>query len=138
MTVIHPRETDYGAEFINALTRDQQRTLWHMRLGHINHRTVSKAHEFADGIPDLPDKDNLHSCPHCLRSKLHKADKVSESKLDLEQVECWDHIQIDFGFMVQRSTRKDDKKTKTKKKSPVKEEDLDNEMMSFPLEVNLT
>ena len=108
-TVVHPLEAVYCTEHINALSRDQQRTLWHMRLGHINHRRLSQAHEFADGIPNLPDKDPLHSCPLCLRAKLHKANRGPPEKIDLEQAECWDHIEIDVGFFVQKSSRKGDK-----------------------------
>ena len=108
-TVIHPLESVYCSEHINALTREQQRTLWHMRLGHINHKRVSQAHKYADGIPKLPDKDSLHSCSFCDRAKLHKAARVKHDDLNPADVECWDHIQVDFAFMVQRSRRHDEK-----------------------------
>ncbi len=121
-TVTHPLESLYCTEHINALTREQQRTLWHMRLGHINHQRIADAHEFADGIPNLPDKDSLHKCPICTRAKLHKAARVATEDLKQDEIECWDHVQIDFGFMVQRSRRHDDPK----------EEDIADEISDSP------
>ena len=47
---------------VNALTRDQSRALWHMRLGHINERLVSDLHKCVDGVPSLSRSDVLHSC----------------------------------------------------------------------------
>ena len=98
-------------EHINQLTREQQRTLWHMRLNHMNHGRVCTAHKFADGIPHLPKTDVLHKCPLCARAKLHKASRVAEDdKFDPDKTDCWEHVQIDFGFMVQRSRRRREKR----------------------------
>ena len=97
---------------VNALSREQQRSLWHMRLGHINERAVSDLHKHVDGIPPLPRSDALHSCPIYAQAKLHKANRGHEEPI--EATECWQDIQIDYGFFVQRS---DGKKKKTKKKA---------------------
>ena len=50
---------------MRALTREQQRALWHMRFGHINERDISNLHKHVDGVPNLPREDALHSCPIC-------------------------------------------------------------------------
>ena len=92
-----------------ALTRDQERALWHMRVGHCNERAVTDLHHFVDGVPNLPRGDPLHRCPMCLRAKLHKADKgpVIPRKAEF----CWQHVQCDFGFFVVKSAGR---KTKAK------------------------
>ncbi len=98
---------------VNALTREQQRSLWHMRLGHINERLVSDLHKYADGVPSLPRADVLHSCPMCARAKLHKANRGDEDTT--AATECWQDIQIDFGFFVQRSSGRQSTSAKKKK-----------------------
>lgn len=90
---------------IRALTTDQQRALWHMRLGHVNHRAVSEVHEYALGAPNLPRADLLHDCPLCKRSKLHKAARGETEEIPSEA--CWQNINIDFGFIVQKSKASD-------------------------------
>ena len=95
---------------IHALTQEQQRMLWHMRLGHTNHRAVADAHKFVNGIPKLPRADLLDDCPICKRTKLHKAARGDLEDIDSE--ECWQHINIDFGFIVQKSSESDRKKKK--------------------------
>ena len=102
-TIIDPLEDYMCPQHINALTNDQRRALWHLRLGHINLPQVVNAHKFADGIPKLPRHDVLHSCPMCLRSKLHKAPSNKTEDIDLDGAECWQHVQMDFGFIVQKS-----------------------------------
>ena len=87
---------------VRALTQDQQRMLWHMRLGHVHHRAVADAHEYVKGIPKLPRADLLHDCPICKRTKLHKAARGDTEEIESE--ECWQHINIDFGFIVQKSS----------------------------------
>ncbi len=83
------------------ISRDQSRLLWHMRLGHTNERVVSDLHKHADGIPPLPRADVLDSCPICARSKLQKANRIPMEEKEAD--ECWQHIQIDHGFIVQKS-----------------------------------
>lgn len=46
-----------------------------------------------------------------LVGKLHKADRVKKEPLNLNKIECWGHIQIDFGFMVKCSHRQGDPKS---------------------------
>ena len=92
---------------VRALTATQQRALWHCRLGHVNERLVSDLHHYVDGIPKLPRSDPISSCPLCKRAKLHKANRGPDELA--EPTACWQDVQIDFGFMVQRS------KSKTKK-----------------------
>ena len=80
-----------------------------MRMNHVNSDAVAKAHEFADGVPKLYKQDVLSSCPLCKRAKLHKANReFADTKIDLESADCFDHIQVDFGFIVQRSRRHGD------------------------------
>ena len=83
---------------VNTLSRDQLRALWHMRLGHINERLVSDLHKYVDGVPALPRSNVLHSCPMCAQAKLHKANCGDTDTT--EATECWQDIQIDFGFFV--------------------------------------
>ncbi len=99
--VDHPVSADLD---VRALTREQTRALWHQRLGHTNERATADLHKTADGIPSLPRADVLDSCPICARSKLHKSDRQPEE--DRPADECWQHIQIDHGFIVQKSKRK--------------------------------
>ena len=102
---------------VHALTADQQRALWHCRLGHTNARSVSDLHKFVDGIPKMARDDPLSSCPLCKRAKLRKADRGPTE--DAEPTECWQMIQIDVGFMIQKS----DKKTKKNVQSEVRNSD---------------
>ena len=62
---VQPMQSVYCSE-VNFLTREQQRTLWHMQLGHVNHKCIADAHKLADSIPDLLNKDSLHLCSFCL------------------------------------------------------------------------
>ena len=95
---------------MNLLTYEQQRDLWHMRLGHIFGRRIGNLHEAADGIPKFQRPDELHKCPMCTRAKLHKA--LRNPTENLECTTCWQDIQVDFGFFVQQSSgRKTSKKT---------------------------
>ena len=87
---------------LHALSADQQRDLWHMRLGHVFPRRVADLYKTADGIPKLLRPDALHKCPMCTRAKLHKANRNQSE--EFECTECWQDIQVDFGFFVQRST----------------------------------
>ncbi len=118
-TVISAEDVaQYCPAHIQQLSLDQQRTLWHMRMNHVNHRRVAEAHKFADGVPKLRQQDVLDSCPLCKRAKLHKANRQAEdTKIDLDSADCFDHIQIDFGFVVQRSSRYSSSSKKQKKKS---------------------
>ena len=100
---------------VRALSREQSRMLWHMRLGHSNARSVSELHKYADGIPSLPRSDVLHTCHMCAQSKLHKADRQPEE--DRPADVCWQHIQIDHGFIVQKSKAKSGGKAR---RSPTK------------------
>ncbi len=85
-----------------------------MRLGHTNERLVSDLHHFVDGIPALPRADVIDSCPICKRAKLHKANR--QQKEDATATECWQDIQIDFGFFVTKSSgKKPSRKAKRKK-----------------------
>ena len=102
-TVINPLEDHLCAHRINALTNDQHRALWHLRLGHINQPQVCNAHKFADGTPKLPKHDVPHLCPVCLKAKPHKASSSKVEEINLESAECWQHVQMDFGFIIQKS-----------------------------------
>jgi hypothetical protein len=86
---------------LSHLSRDQQRILWHQRLGHLHSRRVSEAHKFARGIPPVPIAGDLDKCPVCLHAKLRKA---AASKVDSRRAtQCNQGISVDFGFLVQGS-----------------------------------
>jgi hypothetical protein len=86
---------------IRQITRDQQRILWHQRLGHIHPRRISQAHKFATGIPAIANANILKKCPICARAKLHKAARATSTSRRATQ--CFQGISIDFGFIVQSS-----------------------------------
>ena len=104
-SVIHPMEDVLSAQELNSLTREQQQTLWNMRLNHVNHAQVAKAHEFMDSIPPLPHHDVIHDCPLCKEAKLHKAVRgKSEHQESNPDLQCWDDSQIDvFEIIVEKS-----------------------------------
>ena len=91
----------------HALTAEQQRALWHCRLGHTHARDIADMHKCADGIPKMTRSDATSSCPLCLKSKLHKANRGPTE--DAEPDVCWQDIQIDMGFMVVDSNPKSKK-----------------------------
>ena len=101
---------------VSALTAEQTRALWHMRLGHINDRVVADMHKHADGIPNLPRSDALHKCPMCTRAKLHKAGRGASTERTAEH--CWQHIQIDYGFFVVKSAGRKNKSSPSKGSTP--------------------
>ena len=82
---------------IRALTCDQQHALWHMRLGHVNECTISDLHHYVDGVPSLPRAHVWIPVLFCKWTKLHKANR--SGKEDAHPTECWQDIQIDFGFL---------------------------------------
>jgi hypothetical protein len=86
---------------VRQLSREQQRILWHQRLGHIHHRRISQAHKFADGIPIITNATDLDKCPICARAKLHKANRGTNNSR--RATKCFQGISIDFGFIVQSS-----------------------------------
>ena len=87
---------------VHALTAEQQRALWHCRLGHTHARNIADLHKYADGIPKMTRSDAFTSCPLCLKSKLHKANRGPPE--DSEPEACWQDIQIDVGFMAWRTS----------------------------------
>jgi GAG-pre-integrase domain len=88
--------------FMHQLTRNQQRILWHQRLGHMHSRCVSDLHKYAIGIPQLPLATELDKCPVCLHAKLHHANKsLEESRRALQPNQG---ISVDYGFLVQKSS----------------------------------
>jgi hypothetical protein len=91
----------HASLIVQQLSREQQRILWHQRLGHIHARRVSEAHKFATGIPVLPNASDLDKCPICARAKLHKAARGTATSRRATQ--CFQGISIDFGFIVQTS-----------------------------------
>ena len=88
--------------YVNHLTRDQLRILWHQRLGHLHSRRVSDLHRFAKGIPNVPIATELDKCPICLAAKLSKAARGADDSRRATQ--CHQGLSVDFGFMVQASS----------------------------------
>jgi hypothetical protein len=87
-----------SAPVIRQITREQQRILWHQRLGHIHPRRISQAHKYASGIPVIANATELEKCPICARAKLHKAARATTTSRRASQ--CFQGISIDFGFIV--------------------------------------
>jgi hypothetical protein len=87
---------------ISHLTRDQLCLLWHMRLGHIHSHHMSKMHQYAIGVPDVPIATELDNCPACAQAKLRKA---AASKVSTQRAtQCGQGISINFGFLLQSSS----------------------------------
>jgi hypothetical protein len=86
---------------IRQITREQQRILWHQRLGHIHPRRIAQAHKYADGVPIIANATDLEKCPICARAKLHKAARGNQNSR--RATTCFQGILIDFGFIVQAS-----------------------------------
>jgi hypothetical protein len=86
---------------VRQITREQQRILWHQRLGHIHPRRISQAHKYANGIPAIANASELEKCPICARAKLHKAARSATTSR--RAMQCFQGISIDFGFIVQSS-----------------------------------
>lgn len=88
---------------VAALTREQQRLLWHQRLGHLHFKRLSAAAKQAYGLPSIvsatcPIGD---ACPVCQSEKLTKA---ARRKTDSRKAtQCYQGLSIDFGFVVQKS-----------------------------------
>ena len=88
--------------FMHQLTRDQQRILWHQRLGHLHSRHVSDLHKYLVGIPQLPLATELDKCLVCLHAMLRHANKsLEESRRALQPNQG---ISVDYGFLVQKSS----------------------------------
>ena len=91
---------------VAALTREQQRLLWHQRLGHLHFKRLSETAKQAYGLPSIvsttcPVGD---TCPVCQAEKLTKAAK---RKTDSRRAtHCYQGLSIDFGFVVQKSKNK--------------------------------
>jgi hypothetical protein len=93
---------------LSSLSRDQQRILWHQRLGHLHSRRVSDVHKYARGVPSVPITGELDKCPVCLHAKLRKA---AACKADSRRAtQCHQGLSVDFGFIVQGSKQSDRKK----------------------------
>ena len=58
---------------LHVLTRDQLKLLWHQRLGHLHARRVSNLHRCVRSFPQLPDRNELETCPICQEQKLHRS-----------------------------------------------------------------
>jgi len=87
---------------IHHLTRDQQRILWHQRLGHIHSRRVSDTHRYATGVPAVPIATELDKCPVCAHAKLQKAARGTNDSRKADR--CYQGISIDYGIIVQKSS----------------------------------
>ena len=104
-SIIKDELSDYRAcREIMQMSEKKLRILWHQRLGHMHSRRVAEMHKHADGIPRVPEADEVEKCPVCIQAKLHHANR---SKDDARRALVpFQGIAIDFGFMVQRSKDK--------------------------------
>jgi hypothetical protein len=101
-SVLPLSKSSFAPCFVQQLTRDHQRHLWHQRFGHINARRLVQAHQFAIGVPKISKPGPLDSCPICAKAKLHKASRSSETSR--RATKCYQGISVDFGFIVQSSS----------------------------------
>jgi hypothetical protein len=92
-----------GSESINVVTDEPTRLLWHARLGHLNFRSLSDMHKFADGIPKFKQAHQMDNCSTCVMSKLRRSPrghgKIAAKAEVHGQVLC-----ADWGFVCQNSS----------------------------------
>ena len=77
--------------------------LWHQRLGHLHARRVSKLHACVRGFPQLPDRNELETCPICQEQKLHRSSSNPDNPTRTATLP-YQGLSIDFGFIVQKSS----------------------------------
>jgi GAG-pre-integrase domain len=89
---------------IHHLNEQAKIQLWHQRLGHCNHRTISELYKTIEGIPRLSIPNDAFNCPVCLQAKLTKSNSNKQS--DHEATFPFQKIHVDLGFVCQHSKTK--------------------------------
>jgi hypothetical protein len=88
---------------INIVTDEPTRLLWHARLGHLNFRSLSEMHKYADGVPKFKQSHQTENCSTCIVSKLRRSPRGHGTIADKAEV----HGQVlcaDWGFVCQNSS----------------------------------
>ena len=80
-TCIADATSRFDHAHVRTLTRDQQRALWHCRLGHTHSCNVSDLHKYVDGIPKLPRSDPLSECPFLQASQASQSRPWTHQRL---------------------------------------------------------
>ncbi len=87
-----------------------EHALWHSRLVHISDSSLSLLHEKVKGVPRIRPRVTIDPCPTCISTKLKKRCKFKTDKIrdhlsirEDPQVVFFQHLQIDFGFIVVHS-----------------------------------
>ena len=86
------------------LTREQQRILWHQRLGHLHYARIRKTSKTAKRVPEVTLNTDLEKCPVCMENKQRITARNVETSRRATQ--CLQGLSVDFGFMVQKSKNK--------------------------------
>ncbi len=89
---------------------DAERVLWHSRLIHISDDSLCLLHKKVHGVPPIKPRTVIDPCPVCISTKLKKRGKFKNEKgregdaiRDDAKVVFFQHVQVDFGFIVVRS-----------------------------------
>ncbi len=89
---------------------DAERALWHARLVHISDDALCLLHKKTKGVPPIRPRTAIDPCPTCISTKLKKKPKFKSDKIrdhasirDDPKTVFFQHLQLDFGFIVVRS-----------------------------------
>ena len=70
--------------------------LWHSRLSHVNHRTLTKMHQIVDGIPKFSSNSVPSFCESCTKAKSHRIPSRNLVPLPIRKLEL---VYSDVGIM---------------------------------------
>ena len=63
-----------GLSVVTITSGEFERTLWHNRMGHLNHADLANLSKYVDGIPRIKRGHSVvDQCPTCLESKLRRS-----------------------------------------------------------------
>ena len=71
--------------------------LWHYRLGHVGHSTMTNIHKHVTGVPSLKMKNPFFKCQYCFPNITKKMKGYSLHKN--EATAPFQRLQMDFGFV---------------------------------------
>jgi hypothetical protein len=92
-----------NSDYVHLISDEPTRLLWHSRLGHLNFRSLSEMHKYADGIPRFKQPHSSEHCSTCLISKLRRSPRgygtIATKATVHGQILC-----ADWGFICQKSS----------------------------------